>query len=174
MARNVRRNLAEEVERQSGFMSILSWIFNWQVPKVSHPRPMDVAMNNYATYSRTQKRRRLKQPLHRHRFSQPKWSRRKRKHRGEQRKIQHRSSPYQFEEPLKYYDASQVYYYPSHNWSSHDLFRAMRRVFCVKKYWEKNDFLWEEQPPYNKYLAAICMILILLQLLSCGISSADF
>ncbi len=129
VARNVRRNLNDEMEH-SGLLSTLSWIFNWKVPKVSHPRPMDVALNNYAHYTSGAHRKhfrkssvsaRNRKPWQNQRNksnSQQKWSRRKRKH--HQQLIQHRtsssqnSSPYKFEQPLQYYDASQVYYYPSH------------------------------------------------------------
>lgn len=109
MARNVRRNLAEEVDH-SGLLSTLSWIFNWRVPKISHPKPLDVALNTYSNYkTRPYLNRRRK-----NHYKNEKWSRRKRKNHVKSRRIQHRiSSPYKFEEPLRYYDASQVYFYPS-------------------------------------------------------------
>ena len=115
VARNVRRNLSEEVDH-SGLLSTLSWIFNWRVPPVKHPHPMDVALNNYAHYAKSRRRQRLPKPS-----AVNKWSPRKRKripvtHRNS---FQHRSSqlsnssPYKFEEPLDYFDASQVYFEPS-------------------------------------------------------------
>ena len=126
LARNVRRNMSEEVHH-SGLLSTLSWIFNWRVPKVSHPKPWDVALNNYSAYAVSGKRRWRHHPKQ-VRTSQ-KWSRRKRK-RNRQRinrisGFQHRispvieqphnqkSHPYEFEKPLQYYDASQIYFYPA-------------------------------------------------------------
>ena len=116
MARNVRRNLSAEVD-QSGLLSTLSWIFNWRVPQIKHPHPMDVALNNYASYAKSKRRRqRLPKPS-----AVNKWSRRKRKRIPvtNRNSFQHRSSelshssPYPFEQPLDYFDASQVYFEPS-------------------------------------------------------------
>ena len=81
---------------QSGILSTLSWIFNWSVPKVKHPRPMDVAMNNYASYIRRGHLNK-KSPLRRdqtHNSSQ-KWSRRKRKNKHSRKEfIGGASDPY--------------------------------------------------------------------------------
>ena len=116
VARNVRRNLSAEVD-QSGLLSTLSWIFNWRVPQIKHPHPMDVALNNYANYAKSKRRRqRLPKPS-----AVNKWSRRKRKRIPvtNRNSFQHRSSelshssPYPFEQPLDYFDASQVYFEPS-------------------------------------------------------------
>ena len=137
--------MSEEVHH-SGLLSTLKWIFNWRVPKVKHPQPWDVALNNYSAYAvsgKQNQRRRWRQNQN----SQPsatsqKWSRRKRKrnrNRNSSQRIsvssdyssnfQHRISgythqqksrennraqgPYEFEQPLSYYDASQVYFYPA-------------------------------------------------------------
>ena len=172
--RNLRRNLSEEIYH-SGWTRTLSWIFNWKVPKVAHPSPVDVALNNYSHYA-TKIR---SNHHHRRKSSQEqssntsKWSRRKRKKAGNsnhqltnqqdimsqhylphqpptppsfpqisQRNNQHQQlssfqqrkssavtsggnnkksqqynsqhrQPYVYEPPLSYYDASQVYFYPS-------------------------------------------------------------
>ena len=168
--RNLRRNLSEEIYH-SGWTRTLSWIFNWKVPKVAHPSPVDVALNNYSHYATkirsNHHHRRKSSQFH----EQSKWSRRKRKpvknkqqnqltnqqdimsqhylphqpptppsfpqisqrkyeqHQqlsfqqrksssisgsGGYRKSQHNSQqPYVYEPPLSYYDASQVYFYPS-------------------------------------------------------------
>ena len=156
--RNFRRNFVEEID-SNGWTSTLSWIFNWKVPKVAHPSPMDVALNNYSQYA---SKGRVSNKSHRKHSSQHqqninKWSRRKRKHlrksqqswrnhsqrryqyppQSQQLSFQQRSSsssvvskpqyssqqtninnnkqqPYVYEKPLSYYDASQVYFYPSH------------------------------------------------------------
>ena len=122
--------MSDEVHH-SGLLSTLSWIFNWRVPKVSHPQPWDVALNNYSAYAVSGKQQRRRQ--HQLQRTSQKWSRRKRKHRNRQRTsgFQHRISsgevstsqafqnphkghhPYEFEKPLHYYDASQVYFYPA-------------------------------------------------------------
>ena len=133
----------------SGLLSTLSWIFNWKVPKVSHPRPMDVALNNYAHYTSGAHRKHFRKSSARNRKpwqnqrnksnSQQKWSRRKRKH--HQQLIQHRtsssqnSSPYKFEQPLQYYDASQVYYYPSHkNWTTITIYRKSNPLRAMQPF----------------------------------------
>ena len=114
--------MSDEVHH-SGLLSTLSWIFNWRVPKVSHPQPWDVALNNYSAYAVSGKQRRRQHQLQR---TSQKWSRRKRKHRNRQRTsgFQHRISsgevnlqphqsqaasqhwhrghPYEFEKPLHY------------------------------------------------------------------------
>ena len=124
--------MSEEVHH-SGLLSTLSWIFNWRVPKVSHPQPWDVALNNYSTYAVSSKQQRRRQQQ-----QSQKWSRRKRKRNRIRQRIsvsgansrlpvsgfQHRIAsvenfgnsqrhPYQFEKPLQYFDASQVYFYPA-------------------------------------------------------------
>lgn len=130
VAANVRRNLADEVG-SSGFGGTFNWIlssiFNWKVPKVAHPQPLDVALNNYANYARRQEH-----------FSvqKNKWTRRKRKRvRGGGRngqwrrhnsgqdpaRFRHRTvevtssvhQPYYYEKPLSHIDVSQVYFLPS-------------------------------------------------------------
>ena len=174
--RNLRRNLSEEIYH-TGWTRTLSWIFNWKVPQVAHPSPVDVALNNYSHYA-TKIR---SNHHHRRKSSQEqssntsKWSRRKRKKAGNsnhqltnqqdimsqhylphqpptppsfpqisQRNNQHQQltfqqrkssaatsvsglgnnkksqqynsqhrQPYVYEPPLSYYDASQVYFYPS-------------------------------------------------------------
>ena len=177
--RNLRRNLSEEIYH-SGWTRTLSWIFNWKVPKVAHPSPVDVALNNYSHYATkirsNHHHRRKSSQFH----EQSKWSRRKRKpvknkqqnqltnqqdimsqhylphqpptppsfpqisqrnnnnqhqqqlssfqqrkssaatsgsglgnnKKSQQYNSQHRQ-PYVYEPPLSYYDASQVYFYPS-------------------------------------------------------------
>ena len=142
MARNVWRKMLEEVHH-SGLLSTLSWIFNWRVPKVKHPQPWDVALNNYSAYAvsgKQNQRRRWRQNQNSQPATSQKWSRRKRKrnrNRNNSQRIsvsdyssdfQHRISgythqksrennrragPYEFEQPLSYYDASQVYFYPA-------------------------------------------------------------
>ena len=51
LASNIRRNLADEVNRH-GIIDTLSWvsqsIADWTVPKVHHPKPVDIALNYYA------------------------------------------------------------------------------------------------------------------------------
>jgi hypothetical protein len=54
VARNVRRNLEDEIEH-NGVISTLGWVWDsishFRLPKVKHPKPLDVALNNYHTYS---------------------------------------------------------------------------------------------------------------------------
>ena len=137
--RNLRRNFVDELDK-NGWTRTLSWIFNWKVPKVAHPSPMDVALNNYSHYA-TKMRSNHRRKFNQHQNS--KWSRRKRKpatktqkrqrqqltsqqlsQHSSQLSFQQRSSssvvksqqssqPYSYEQPLSYYDASQVYFYPS-------------------------------------------------------------
>jgi len=143
VARNVRRNMSEEVHH-SGLLSTLSWIFNWRVPKVKHPQPWDVALNNYSAYAvsgKQNQRRRWRQNQNSQPATSQKWSRRKRKrnrnrnnsqrtsvsdyssdfqhrisgytHQKSRENNNRRAGPYEFEQPLSYYDASQVYFYPA-------------------------------------------------------------
>ena len=135
--------MSEEVHH-SGLLSTLSWIFNWRVPKVKHPQPWDVALNNYSAYAvsgKQNQRRRWRQNQNSQPATSQKWSRRKRKrnrnrnsnsqrisvsdyssdfqHRisgythQKSRENNRRAGPYEFEQPLSYYDASQVYFYPA-------------------------------------------------------------
>ena len=53
-ARNVRRNLSDEIQH-NGVTGTISWIVNsirnFTGSKVKHPKPLDVALNNYHAYS---------------------------------------------------------------------------------------------------------------------------
>ena len=53
-ARNVRRNLSDEIQH-NGVAGTISWVINsirhFTGSNVKHPKPLDVALNNYHAYS---------------------------------------------------------------------------------------------------------------------------
>jgi len=66
----------EDEFQHNGILGTLGWVWDsithWKAPKVKHPKPLDVALNNYHTYSgqkdftgrpeRRQNRRQNKRP----------------------------------------------------------------------------------------------------------------
>ena len=131
IARNVERNIREEINH-SGWTRTLSWIFNWKVPRVKHPQPWDVALNNFPRLAQTRppkpaksaKRRKQqsrwtyrkrKQPVNRKQPDfRPKWwteephVSRRRFDDGEAQQDRHQ--PYYYEQPLSY---EGIYYQPA-------------------------------------------------------------